>query len=85
MLNILFPKLIKPTAITFHNIPDEAVSWFADIILHLEKNVGFINPTEFNNITCKGKILLTFDDGFKSNKEVADDILNPLNIKHYFL
>lgn len=84
MLNRLFPKLIKPTAITFHNIPDEAVSWFTETIVHLEKNFGFMNPSEFNNISCRGKILLTFDDGFKSNKNVADNVLNALKIKAIF-
>ena len=35
-------------------------------------------------ITKKKKILITFDDGYKSQKEITEKYLNPLNIKALF-
>ena len=57
---------------------------------YLKRSWKFITPKDFENHIidkkkCKGKnLLITFDDGFKSNYFVAQKILNKLNIKGIF-
>ena len=68
---------------------DFEIKHFKDQILSLKKEYEFISPDEFeeylNNKPIKGeKILITFDDGFKSNRIVAEKVLNKLNIKALF-
>ena len=72
----------------FHDISD--FSNFNKQINILQKHWNFITPKEFYDIR-KGKtkinkrlLLLTFDDGFKSNLYVAENILKKLNIKAIF-
>ncbi len=62
---------------------------FKNQILSLKKKYEFITPDEFEkglkNKSIKGeKLLITFDDGFKSNRIVAEEVLNKLNIKALF-
>ena len=68
---------------------DYEIKQFKNQILSLKKEYEFISPDEFeeylNNKPIKGeKILITFDDGFKSNRIVAEKVLNKLNIKALF-
>ena len=68
---------------------DFEVKHFKHQILALKKEYEFISPDEFekylNNKPTKGKkLLITFDDGFKSNRIVAEKVLNKLNIKALF-
>ena len=57
----------------------------------LSKNWNFITPKEFENHVDKRNILkgrnllVTFDDGFKSNFYVEKKILSKLNIRAIFL
>ena len=68
---------------TRHNIGFEAIKFIA-------KKWNFISPKEFEDYLSGKKnlegrnVLLTFDDGFYSNKLIADKILNPLGIKALF-
>ena len=73
----------------FHDIEDK--NNFVKQIKFLKKKWKFITPNLFYQI-CLGKkkvngryLLLTFDDGFKSNIYVAETILKKLNIKAIFL
>jgi peptidoglycan/xylan/chitin deacetylase (PgdA/CDA1 family) len=72
----------------FHDIND--LEKFEKILIHLKKEWKFISPDLFfkiyrNNQKIKKKlILLTFDDGFKSNIKVAEKILSKHNIKAIF-
>ena len=72
----------------FHDIYD--YQKFEKIILHLRKDWEFITPDYFYNIYRNKKkinkrlILLTFDDGFKSNLKVAEEILSKYRIKAIF-
>jgi len=72
----------------FHDIENK--SNFINQIKYLKKKWKFITPDLFFQI-CLGKkkingryLLLTFDDGFKSNIYVAEKILKKLNIKAIF-
>ena len=68
---------------------DNQVSLFKSQIERLSEEYDFITPKEFENIIKSGKVkgkklLLTFDDGFKSNRIVTESILNPKGIKAIF-
>ena len=72
----------------FHDIID--FNNFKNQISILNKHWSFITPKQFYNI-CKGKkkinkrlLLLTFDDGFKSNLYIAENILQIFKIKAIF-
>ena len=56
--------------ITLHNIEEIYYKWFEELIVMIQNSYGFINPEDFStekNSDCI-KVLLTFDDGFLSNK-----------------
>ena len=78
------------SSIIFHHVDEKEFPYFKRLISRLDKEIGFINPrnieslfSERNNIYSK-KILLTFDDGFKSNYVLAKSVLDPMNIKSIF-
>ena len=98
LLNFLISILIKLKILNlkknilrvlmFHDISN--IAKFENQIISLKKSWKFINPKDFEEI-CLGKkkiknkqLLLTFDDGFKSNFVVARNILKKLNIKAIF-
>lgn len=72
----------------FHNISD--IMNFKNQINLLKKDWKFINPEHFYKILDGKKkingryLLLTFDDGFKSNIYVAEKILKKLKLKAIF-
>ena len=72
----------------FHNISD--VLNFKNQIYSLKKDWKFINPDKFYEILNGKKkingryLLLTFDDGFKSNIHVAEKILKKMKLKAIF-
>ena len=78
------------TSIIFHHIDEIYFPLFKNLIIHLENKYGFIKPIEFESYLLgkkkinSRKILLTFDDGFKSNYYIAKQILDPLDIKSIF-
>ena len=74
----------------FHDIPVCHYSNFTKQINHISKNWNIISPNDFVKIIekrkpLKGKnVLLTFDDGFLSQKMIAEKVLNPMGIKGLF-
>ncbi len=74
--------------VTLHNIPSRHFLWFELFVKKMSKYYEFINPfqinTEFLDINSKTKILLSFDDGFKSNRILAENILATLGIRGLF-
>lgn len=74
----------------FHDISPENLSKFSNQITHLIRSWEFITTEQFVRILSgseeikKKSILLTFDDGFYSNRIVVEKILNPLGIKALF-
>ena len=78
------------TIVIFHHIDEKYFPLFEKLIFQLKNEFDFISPFDFelflsgkNNINSK-KLLLTFDDGYKSNYFIAKHILDPLNIKSIF-
>lgn len=77
--------------LVYHNInPDEIISFRSQMLWLKKNNWKFIHPTNFSKMITGeeeviGKnLLLTFDDGFKSNKIVAENVLKPLQISALF-
>jgi peptidoglycan/xylan/chitin deacetylase (PgdA/CDA1 family) len=74
----------------YHDIPPEQTSNFAKQLRWLKKSWNFISPQEFTEIIEGGRpaserdLLLTFDDGFASNKTIASSLLKELDIKALF-
>lgn len=74
----------------YHHVPENDFTNFENQIILLKKNWTFVSPDDFDKILHKKKIinkrylLLTFDDGFKSNLHVAKKILKKHKIKAIF-
>jgi peptidoglycan/xylan/chitin deacetylase (PgdA/CDA1 family) len=81
-------KYIK--ILVYHDIKEKDHNRFKTHINYIDKYYGFIEPKELQDIIKRNtvlkriKVLLTFDDGFKSNAVVAKKFLNPLGIKALF-
>ena len=77
-------------SLIFHDVPGYLIDPFKELLLQLNSEYSFINPEDFVSFIKggiklnKNHLLLTFDDGFKSNYKVAQEILNPLQIKAIF-
>jgi len=95
LLNIIFSKFIffkKPQLriITYHHIRKENFNKLKKNIIKLKKNYNILSPKTFFEIIEKKKvlkknsILITFDDGFYSQKKFAQDVLSKLKIKSIF-
>ncbi len=86
--SVLMPKSQGITVVTLHNILERDFQWFEEFVTYIDGTYGFINPDDFfNNYINIGKvpkILLTFDDGFLSNKILAESILEKYNTKAIF-
>lgn len=91
--SMLFPFMSDKRGyyvLTFHSVPKEKYKWFEFLIDFIDKEYGFFNPDEIENILNadlnrpNGRVLLTFDDGFFSNRRLAEKILKPRNIKAIF-
>jgi len=73
-----------------HDIAPDKYGVFRKKIEWLSKRWNFINADEFVELLSGKKeitqdsLLLTFDDGFNSDRIVADEILNPIGIKALF-
>lgn len=82
-----FPQKNGLVVLTFHNIPPKNFKDFENLIVKLNEKHEFIDPNRIAEINQneKGiKILLTFDDGFYSNKLVYEKVLKKLNLKACF-
>ena len=79
-------------SIMLHNLPKDDFKQCKKLLSELKQEFGFIEPNSigtaastFNHLDKKkGKILLTFDDGFISNYYITKQVLEPLDIKAIF-
>lgn len=76
--------------IAYHDIPNNQKDSLFAQLNWVKKNWNIVSPTQFE-LMIKGdepiignNVLITFDDGFISNKIIADEILNPMGIKAIF-
>jgi peptidoglycan/xylan/chitin deacetylase (PgdA/CDA1 family) len=93
--NDLFSLLIKSKknklrVLILHDIPKDEIEKFAILLQWLQKRWKFVTPDTFElmsngNMPIIGRnLLLTFDDGFISNYDVATTVLRQLKIKAIF-
>ena len=74
----------------YHDIPPSDQARFAEQLRWLSKSWNFISVENFSAMILgdepiKGRnLLLTFDDGFASNRVVAEEVLNPMGIQALF-
>ena len=93
--NFILKKLGKrPSArlrvLLYHDIAPHQEAYFKSQLCWLSKSWQFVTPQQFSGILDGAlplehdSLLITFDDGFLSNRGVAERILNPLKIKGIF-
>jgi peptidoglycan/xylan/chitin deacetylase (PgdA/CDA1 family) len=74
----------------YHDIPYKDFDKFEAQIKCIDRDYGFIRPDDLQDILAGKmkytgtKVLLTFDDGFKSNSLLAEKVLDSLGIKAIF-
>lgn len=74
----------------YHDISPLQEARFAAQLRWLRKSWRFVSPAQFaemllgNEPVKADSLLLTFDDGFASNRKVAAEILNPMGIPALF-
>ena len=74
----------------YHHIPENKRELFKNQLNCLANNYQFITPVQFQDF-MEGrcffsdlKLLITFDDAFKSSRFVSEEVLQPLGIKGVF-
>ena len=84
--SFFFKKKPEFCIVTLHNISETQFKWFENFIDFIDKKYGFINPNDFlaKEKNVNNGVLLTFDDGFRSNRVVAESVLKKYNIKAVF-
>ena len=74
----------------YHDIAPDEIEKFSHQLLWLSKRWNFVSPEQFESMVRGDELLqgdnllLTFDDGFASNRIVAEKILNPMGIHALF-
>lgn len=74
----------------FHDIAPEEEARLASQLRWLARSWSFVAPTRFEAMLAGeepviGKqLLVTFDDGFASNRALAERVLNPMRIRALF-
>jgi peptidoglycan/xylan/chitin deacetylase (PgdA/CDA1 family) len=87
-MGIASPDALR--VLIYHDIPPEQQHDFEKQLRWLAKSWNFISAFEFSAMLSGEKpirgrnLLLTFDDGFASNRIVAQEILNPMGIPALF-
>ncbi len=91
LMEFFYPQLKNQIRVLlYHDIPPDKYEYFSFQLSEIKKQWNFISPDEFTShmsgkTPLKGKnLLLTFDDGFISNKLVAESILKSFGIKAIF-
>lgn len=76
--------------INYHNILPQHQEKFAAQLRWLTRSWQFVSPQSFAAMVSGdlpiigSNLLLTFDDGFASNRKVVEDVLNPMGIQAMF-
>ena len=91
LINIAgFKKEARLRVLLYHDIASEDQVDFERQLNWLSQRWSFISPDHFTEVLNgektiqKDSLLLTFDDGFASNRNVVEEILNPMGIKALF-
>jgi peptidoglycan/xylan/chitin deacetylase (PgdA/CDA1 family) len=87
-IGVISPNHLR--VLIFHDIPPEQEDAFKKQLVWLKKHWSIISPEKFEKFISGSEpilganLLISFDDGFKSNLIVAEKILNPMGIKAIF-
>tara|TARA_X000000368_G_scaffold417141_1_gene412721 strand:+ start:120 stop:935 length:816 start_codon:yes stop_codon:yes gene_type:complete len=86
LFNNLKTKDNRDVVITFHNIMPDDFEWFENTINFIQQKFEIMAPKDIFSKKKKSqkRVLITFDDGFKSNKKLEELILKPKKIKAIF-
>jgi peptidoglycan/xylan/chitin deacetylase (PgdA/CDA1 family) len=87
MLFLLFRKKRGLVILTFHNIKSSELEWFDNTLRFIDNNFEFATIDDIYNKNRESKnikVLITFDDGFYSNKIIAKKYLSKYKIKAVF-
>lgn len=90
LLKKIFKKKPELRVLMFHYITEEQFFKFDKLIFNLRKNFQILTPKDFENIMIgkkkifKDSILLSFDDGYKSQFTITKQILSKHKIKALF-
>lgn len=74
----------------YHDVAPGELESFSATLRWLQKSWDFLAPLEFEEVMqgrrtlARDSLLLTFDDGFASNRIVAEQVLRPLDIHAIF-
>lgn len=74
----------------YHDIAPQEEARFAAQLRWLAKSWNFVDPQRFtemisgNDLVREDSLLLSFDDGFASDRRVAENVLNPMGIRALF-
>ncbi len=74
----------------YHNIPSKMLNRFRDHMIFIKQHWGFLNPKDWDYFLSGEnkfhgiRVLVTFDDGFKSQLYATREVLDPLGIKAIF-
>jgi len=83
-------NLFKLRVLLYHGFSEEHLGNFKRQMLYLKKDWKFLTADEFCEVISGERklegnsLLLTFDDGFYSNRVVSEKVLVPLNIPALF-
>ena len=76
--------------LVYHDVAPHELARFTDQLLWLRRSWNFVSPDRFARMVSgaermRGRnLLLAFDDGFTSNRVVAEEVLNPIGIRALF-
>lgn len=83
----LIPPKRGPVVLTFHNISPAYYDWFNVITSFIADKYGFVDSLSSISVSdhkSSNPVLLTFDDGFRGNRYIAEKFLTPLGIQGIF-
>ena len=84
----LIPAKKDCVVVSLHNIQQDDYSWLNQVLHLIAQHYEFVEPhsslQKFTSYNDPIKVLLSFDDGFRSNFFVAKEILKPLNVRAVF-
>lgn len=87
-LGLASPNRLR--VLLYHDVAPASEERFAAHLRRLARRWTFVTPERFGAMVTGGEpirgsnVLLTFDDGFASNRVVAERILNPMGIRAIF-
>lgn len=87
-LHMLSPDCLR--VLIFHDVAPYDYCRFEEQMRWLSRSWKFVTPAQFSALAAgsepiKGRnLLITFDDGFASNREIAEKVLNPMSIQAIF-